>query len=151
MLRVKKKIVEKFGEFELAALLNSGGWRAVLPSALRDEQLLCTADQLRTLIAGKGWDNEEGQRSPALALSIALFLEACPERLNRVEEADLDIVMLHEVMTVISVTVDQEIVNRMLNRRDDQTGTALIDTIKELNRRSKMQANNSADEKPVLR
>jgi hypothetical protein len=59
--------------------------------------------------------------------------------------------MLHEVMTVISVTVDQEIVNRMLNRRDDQTGTALIDTIKELNRRSKMQANNSADEKPVLR
>ena len=56
MLRVEKTVLGKFGEPELAVLINSRGWKSVLPDALDDQHLLLISDQLRDLLAGKGWD-----------------------------------------------------------------------------------------------
>ena len=54
MLRVEKTTLGTFGEPELACLINSRGWKSVLPDALDDQRLLLISDQLRDLLAGKG-------------------------------------------------------------------------------------------------
>ena len=53
MLRVEKTTLGTFGEPELAGLINSRGWKSVLPDALDDQRLLLISDQLRDLLAGK--------------------------------------------------------------------------------------------------
>lgn len=53
MLRVEKTTLGTFGEPELAGLINSRGWKSVLPDALDDQRLLLISDQLRDLLAGQ--------------------------------------------------------------------------------------------------
>lgn len=72
MLRVEKTALGTFGESELAGLINSRGWKSVLPDALDDQQLLLISDQLRDLLAGKGWDTNRGPGSAALPISLLL-------------------------------------------------------------------------------
>ena len=50
MLRVEKTTLGTFGEPELAGLINSRGWKSVLPDALDDQHLLLISDQLRDLL-----------------------------------------------------------------------------------------------------
>ena len=70
MLRVDKATLGKFGEPELADLINSLGWRSVLPDALDDQQLLLVSSQLRDLLSGQGWDTTQGPGSAALPMSL---------------------------------------------------------------------------------
>lgn len=45
MLRVEKTTLGTFGEPELEGLINSRGWKSVLPDALDDQRLLLISDQ----------------------------------------------------------------------------------------------------------
>lgn len=124
MLRVEKTVLGKFGEPELAVLINSRGWKSVLPDALDDQHLLLISDQLRDLLAGKGWDVNRGPGSAALPISLLLLSKAGAKRLGK--GLDVEMGTLHEAMTLLSVTVDREIVNRMLQREDGATGAGLM-------------------------
>lgn len=124
MLRVEKTVLGKFGEPELAVLINSRGWKSVLPDALDDQHLLLISDQLRDLLAGKGWDVNRGPGSAALPISLLLLSKAGAKRLGK--GLDVEMGTLHEAMTLLSVTVDREIVNRMLQREDGAIGAGLM-------------------------
>lgn len=43
---------------------------------------------------------------------------------------DVEMGTLHEVMTLLSVTVDREIVNRMLHREDGTIGSELMESLR---------------------
>ena len=45
---------------------------------------------------------------------------------------DIEMASLHAAMTLLSVTVDREIVSRMLQHRDDETDLGLMQGLKEL-------------------
>jgi len=124
MLRVDKATLGKFGEPELASLIGLRGWQSVLPDALDDQQLLLVSDQLRDLLAGQGWDDTRGPGSAALPISLLLLSKAGAMHSGK----DLDVAMdtLHEAMTLLSVTVDREIVSRMLHRQDGRIGAGLM-------------------------
>ncbi|MDT0139097.1 hypothetical protein [Acidovorax sp. PRC11] len=124
MLRVEKATLGKFGEPELASLIDLRGWQSVLPDALEDQQLLLVSDQLRDLLAGQGWDTARGPGSAALPISLLLLSKAGAKRSG--EGLDVAMDTLHQVMTLLSVTVDREIVNRMLHRQDGCIGAELM-------------------------
>lgn len=138
MLRVQKKDLGQFGETELAALIHSRGWQSVLPHALGDQQLLLVADQLRDLLAGQGWDAARGPGSAALPITLLLLSKAGVPRQG--QGMDVEMGTLHEAMTLLSVTVDREIVRRMLQRGDDATDPGLMQGLEELVRYSQASA-----------
>ena len=128
MLRVEKTTLGTFGELELAGLINSRGWRSVLPDALDDQHLLLISDQLRDLLAGKGWDANRGPGSAALPISLLLLSKAGSKRLRK--GLDVGMGTLHEAMTLLSITVDREIVSRMLHREDGTIGSELMEGLR---------------------
>lgn len=136
MLRVERASLGQFGEPELEALIQSGGWQSVMPHALPDVQLLGVAGQLRGLLSGQGWDNAQGQGSAALAMTLLLLSKGRSKRPGQDKLLDVEMATLHEVMTLLSVTVDREIVNRMLDHKEDATGPNLMQGIEELTRYS---------------
>lgn len=127
MLDIDKTRFRKFGEPELAKLIELKGWQSVLPDALEDQQLLLVSDQLRDLLAGQGWDETRGPGSAALPISLLLLAQAGA----KYSRTGLDVSMttLHEAMTLLSVTVDREIVSRMLHREDGNTGAGLMQSL----------------------
>lgn len=130
MLRVQKKDLGKIGEPELTELIHSRGWQSVLPHALDDQQLLLVANQLRDLLAGQGWDAAQGPGSAALPITLLLLSKAGVPRQG--QSMDIEMATLHAAMTLLSVTVDREIVSRMLQHRDDETDLGLMQGLKEL-------------------
>lgn len=128
MLRVEKATLGKFREPELASLIGLHGWQSVLPDALEDRQLLLLSDQLRDLLAGKGWDTACGPGSAALPISLLLLSKAGAEHSSKGLDVTMD--TLHEALTLLSVAVDQEIVNRMLYRQDGCIGSGLMQSLK---------------------
>src|SRR5256885_13264132 len=76
MLTVEKSLLGKFDEHELAKCISAHGWQAALPDALKDHQLLLLSDQLRDLLAGKGWNSKHGDGSAALSLGLLLLSKA---------------------------------------------------------------------------
>ena len=128
MLHVEKTALGTFGELELEGLINSRGLKSVLPDALDDRQLLLISDQLRDLLAGKGWDTNRGPGSAALPISLLLLSKAGAKWLG--EGLDVEMGTLHEVMTLLSVAVDREIVNRMLHREDGTIGSELMESLR---------------------
>lgn len=130
MLRVDKTTLGNFGEPELGGLIDSRGWQSVLPDALDDQQLLLVSGQLRDLLSGQGWDATQGPGSAALPMSLLLLCKAGFTR--HADGLEIEMATLHEAMTLLSVTVDREIVNRMLQRPDDAIGPELMQGLKEL-------------------
>lgn len=130
MLRVEKTTLGTFGEPELAGLINSRGWKSVLPDALDDQHLLLVSEQLRDLLAGKGWDDNQGPGSAALPITLLLLSEAGAERLSK--GFDVAMSTLHEAMTLLSITIDREIVSRILHRKDGPTGAELMESLRVL-------------------
>lgn len=125
MLRVEKTSLGKFGEPELASLINSRGWKSVLPHALGDQQLLLISDQLRNLLAGQGWDTTRGPGSAALPISLLLLSKAGAKHSHK--GLDMDMGTLHEAIALLSVVVDREIVNRMLDCNNSSTSSELME------------------------
>ena len=114
----------------MTELIHSRGWQSVLPHALDDQQLLLVANQLRDLLAGQGWDAAQGPGSAALPITLLLLSKAGVPRQG--QSMDIEMATLHAAMTLLSVTVDREIVSRMLQHRDDETDLGLMQGLKEL-------------------
>jgi len=105
--------------------------------------LLLLSDQLRDLLAGKGWNSKHGDGSAALPLGLLLLSKAgasLPEDLSR----EADMASLHEVLTLLSISVDHEIVSRLLRREDGTSGAGFMQRLHEL-----VQLNSLADSLPM--
>src|SRR5256885_2132785 len=95
MLTVEKSLLGKFDEHELAKCISAHGWQAALPDAVKGQQVRLLSDQLRDLLAGKGWNSKHGDGSAALSLGLLLLSKAgasLPEDLSR----EADMASLHE-------------------------------------------------------
>lgn len=137
MLQVDRANFEQFDGNDLANLLLTGGWEAVMPNALQDSHLLCVAEQLRGLLSGQDADRDEQHCSVGLILTILLFSRARPDSRVIGETKDIELATLHEAMSLLSFSVDREIASRVLNQRDDQSGVALVRAMEKLTRRRK--------------
>jgi len=121
-----------FGETELTALLEAGGWEAILPSALQDGQLLAVANEMRDLVFDQNANATRGPGSAALAMTLLLIAINQPSRWGRSNSLDLEIETLHDVLELVSASVDREIVDRVLKRPNAHSGAALMQAIAEL-------------------
>ena len=123
-----------FGETELTALLEVGGWEAILPSALKDRQLLAVANQMRDLVLDQHADASGGTGSAALAMTLLLIAVTEPKRWDRGNHLNIELETLHDVLELLSARIDQEIVDRVLQRRNERSDVTLIQAIRELTR-----------------
>ena len=73
MLRLEKATLGKFGAQDMMSLITSQGWEAILPDALHDNHLLLMSDQIRDLLSGDGWNDDDPEPSSA-ALPLTLLL-----------------------------------------------------------------------------
>lgn len=137
MLKVNRANFEQFEGDDLANLLASGGWEAVLPNALQDAQLLCVAEQLRGLLSGQDSALDDQHCSAGLVMTLLLLTKARPESSDIGGAMDVELATLHEAMSLLSFSVDREIASRVLNQRDDQSGVALVRAMEKLTRRRK--------------
>ena len=123
-----------FGEAELTALLEAGGWEAILPGALPDAQLLALANQMRDLVLDQRADSNSATGSAALAMTLLLVAVSEPKRWDRGNHLNIEMETLHDVLELLSARIDQEIVDRVLQRPNERSGAALIQAIRELTR-----------------
>lgn len=123
-----------FGEAELTALLEAGGWEAILPGALQDAQLLALANQMRDLVLDQRADSNSATGSAALAMTLLLVAVSEPKRWDRGNHLNIEMETLHDVLELLSARIDQEIVDRVLQRPNERSGAALIQAIRELTR-----------------
>lgn len=117
MLRLEKAALGKFGAQEMMSLINSSGWRAVLPDALNDSQLLLVSHQLRDLMAGVTSNDDDGPSGAALPLTLLLLTRAGARQEG--DNFEIKLETLQEAVSLLNVTVDREIVNRILQRKDE--------------------------------
>lgn len=128
ILRVEKTTLGKFGAPELASLINTRGWKSIMPSALNDRKLLLLSNQLRDLLTGTDWDANHGPGGAALPISLLLLEKAAAKPSG--DGLEIEMVTLHEAMTLLSITVDREIVGRMLQRKDDTSDPGLMENLR---------------------
>lgn len=123
-----------FGETELTALLEAGGWEAILPSALQDAQLLAVANQMRDLVFDQEANAANGPGGAALAMTLLLVAVSEPKRWDQGNQLNIEMETLHDVLELLSASVDREIVDRVLQRHNKRSAAALMQAIKELTR-----------------
>jgi hypothetical protein len=121
-----------FGETELTALLKVGGWEAILPSALQDAQLLAVASQMRDLVLDQRADSNSATGSAALAMTLLLVAVTEPKRWDHDNHLNIEMETLHDVLELLSARIDQEIVDRVLQLRNERSDVTLIQAIREL-------------------
>ena len=127
MLQLDTEQIGHFGEMELSEILESGGWDAILPKSLSDEQLICVSDQLRAMLWGEATRGPDGEPNAAMAIALLLMAKAHPASSQNGElkfAARLE--QLQEVLMLLSVAADREIVNRLLNRANDEETLTLL-------------------------
>ncbi|KRB27787.1 hypothetical protein ASD94_08350 [Acidovorax sp. Root70] len=110
----------------MMGLITSQGWEAILPDALQDSHLLLMSDQIRDLLSGSDWNDDDPEpASAALPLTLLLLTKAGANSSEDGFEVGLE--TLQEALCLLNTAVDREIVNRMLQRRDvTPIGTGLI-------------------------
>lgn len=134
MLREQKLDHDSFGEAELTALLEARGWEAILPSALQDAQLLALANQMRDLVLDQHVDSNYATGSAALAMTLLLVAVTEPKRWDHENHLNIEMETLHDVLELLSARIDQEIVDRVLQRQNERSDVTLIQAIRELTR-----------------
>lgn len=112
---------EQFSAEDLVRILESGGWEEILPKSLPDHRQVSLADQLRGFLWDKGeLKSDEGT---AAALTVALFLlkKVVPFCLPFDESRPWGGrgKLLRKILMVLHLAAHQEIVNRLINRRND--------------------------------
>ena len=121
MLRLEKATLGKFGAQDMMSLITSQGWEAILPDALHDNHLLLMSDQIRDLLSGDGWNDDDPE--PSSAALLLTKVGANPSG----NGFEVSLETLQEALCLLNTAVDREIVNRMLQRQDaTPIGTGLI-------------------------
>ena len=143
MLRLEKATLGKFGPQDMMGLITSQGWEAILPDALQDSHLLLMSDQIRDLLSGNDWNDDDPEpASAALPLTLLLLTKAGANSSEDGFEVGLE--TLQEALCLLNTAVDREIVNRMLQRRDvTPIGTGLIQGLQMLVQHAKEHADST--------
>lgn len=128
MLSIEKSTLEPFGEPELVRLIETKGEAGLLPRALSDAQLLQLADQLREIQAGKKGPVLRVRDTVALPLVLTLVAESGID----LEAVCFDAGAIRDALSVFSVVVDREIVNRLLQSTDDVADSGVTAMFQEL-------------------
>ncbi len=127
MLQLDKEQIGHFSEMDLEEILQTGGFDAILPRSLSDGQLVCVSDQLRAMLWGEGTRGPDGEPNAAIAMALLLIANAHPSPPVNGElffEGSLE--QLRDVMMVLSMAADREIVNRLLNRPNDDESLSML-------------------------
>lgn len=124
MLHVERSQIGRFDHTDVSAIFRESGWKALLPNALSDSQLLRAAQDLRTLLSNDSWDPNYQDEGPAIPMTL-LLLEACRKEGHTGEGSKFEMSTLQEVMAMLSLTVDREIVSRLLGVASDDADEAL--------------------------
>ena len=127
MLQLDKEQIGHFSEMDLEEILQTGGFDAILPRSLSDGQLVCVSDQLRAMLWGEGTRGPDGEPNAAIAMALLLIAKAHPSPPVNGElifEGSLE--QLRDVMMVLSMAADREIVNRLLNRPNDDESLSML-------------------------
>ncbi|MES2928606.1 MAG: hypothetical protein V4843_17415 [Pseudomonadota bacterium] len=117
MLRLEKATLGKFGAQDMLGLISTRGWESILPDALDDNHLLLVSDQFRNLLTGIDWNGEHDPAGAALPIALLLLSKAGAKRSGDSLEVGLE--TLQEALCLLSTAIDREIVNRLLQRKDD--------------------------------
>ncbi|MBB6558745.1 hypothetical protein HNP48_001409 [Acidovorax soli] len=126
MLQLDREQIGHFSEMDLAGILDAGGWSAILPKSLSDSQLVCVSDQLRAMLWGEGTQGPDGTPNAAIAMALLLMAKSHPSPPANGELFEGSMQQLREVMMVLSVAADREIVNRLLNRPNDEESLTML-------------------------
>jgi len=129
MLQLDREQIGHFSEMDLADILDAGGWDAILPKSLNDDQLVSISDQLRAMLWGEGALGPDGKPSAAIAMALLLMAKGHPSSPANGELFEGSLEQLREVMMVLSVAADREIVNRLLNRPNDEESLTMLSGI----------------------
>ena len=127
MLQLDKEQIGHFSEMDLEEILQTGGFDAILPRSHSDGQLVCVSDQLRAMLWGEGTRGPDGEPNAAIAMALLLIAKAHPSPPVNGElifEGSLE--QLRDVMMVLSMAADREIVNRLLNRPNDDESLSML-------------------------
>ncbi|MDD0812862.1 hypothetical protein PSQ20_21145 [Curvibacter sp. RS43] len=128
ILNIEKSTLEPFGEPELVRLIEVKGEAGLLPKALTDAQLLQLADQFREIQAGRKGPMLRVRDTVALPLVLTLVAESGID----LEAMCSDASAIKDAMSVFSVVVDREIVNRLLQCTDDVADSGVSEMFQEL-------------------
>lgn len=129
MLQLDKEQIGHFSEMDLNKILETGGWDAILPKSLSDGQLVCVSDQLRGMLWGDDTKGPEGEPSAAIAMALLLIAKAYPHPSSSPSgelHFEGSVEQLYDVMMVLSMAADREIVNRLLNRPNDDESLSML-------------------------
>lgn len=127
MLQLDKEQIGHFSEMDLEEILQTGGFDAILPRSLSDGQLVCVSDQLRAMLWGEGTRGPDGEPNAAIAMALLLIAKAHPSPpVNGELSFEGSLEQLRDVMMVLSMAADREIVNRLLNRPNDDESLSML-------------------------
>lgn len=127
MLQLDKEQIGHFTEMDLTEILETGGFEAILPKSLSDGQLVCVSDQLRAMLWGEGTRGPDGEPNAAIAIALLLIANTHPTpptNGKHIFEGSLE--QLRDVMMVLSMAADREIVNRLLNRPNEDESLSML-------------------------
>lgn len=127
MLQLDRDQIGHLTELDISEILENGGWDAILPKSLSDNQLICVSDQLRAMLWGEGMRGPDGEPNAAVAIALLLMAKENPGPSSDGElKFGASLEQLQEVMMLLSVAADREIVNRLLNRPNDEESLTML-------------------------
>jgi hypothetical protein len=127
MLQLDREQIGHFSELDISEILDNGGWDAILPKSLSDNQLISVSDQLRAMLWGEGLRGSDGEPNAAVAIALLLMAKSNSAPSSDGElEFGASLEQLQEVMMLLSVAADREIVNRLLNRPNDEESVTML-------------------------
>lgn len=132
MLFIERTEIGNFGHADVTSIFKKSGWRGLLPNALSDSQLLCTARGLRSLLYSDRWEEEHHLASPVMQMAILLLI-SCSQEVDAIEDTQqFGLSTLQQAMAMLSLNVDREIVSRVLGEQSDETVEALTEVLRVL-------------------
>lgn len=132
MLFIEHPETGQFGHAEVTSIFKQGGWKALLPNALSDSQLLSASRGLRSLLYSNDWEDHPDQASPVVTMAILLLISCSPEANATEHTRQFGLSTLQQAMTMLSLDVDREIVSRVLGESSDEPEEALTEILRVL-------------------
>lgn len=136
MLYIERSEIGHFDHADVTSIFEQNGWRALLPTALSDSQLLCASRGLRSLLNSDDWEDDHDQTSPVVTMAILLLLSCGPDVNSTDGNRQFGLSTLQQAMAMLSLDVDREIVSRVLGEQSDDAEEALTEILRVLAERA---------------
>lgn len=130
MLSIARSEIGHFGHADVTSIFKAGGWKALLPNALSDSQLLCTALGLHSFLYSDDLEEDHHEASPIVTMAILMLVSCVPEITASESPQKFGLSTLQQVMAMLSLNVDREIASRVLGVQSDETEEALTEVLR---------------------